>query len=68
MESPVTLFKKNETKKPNNNERDNIIGTTLKDCRDKNFHSFKFKCIDDINFANIGKFKKNWSKTWKNIV
>ena len=56
-EYPVTLFEKYEIEKTIINEIDNINSKTLKDCRDKCFHSFK-NTKYDINFTNVRKNKK----------
>ena len=58
MESLVTLFKKFEIERPIVIEIDNIISKTLKDCKDKIFHSCKYKCIYDIDFTKRRKNKK----------
>ena len=35
------------------NEIDNNFSKTLKDCRDKYFHSIKYKYVSDINFTKL---------------
>ena len=56
------LYKEYTQVEPNTNEVDNIIRKTLKGCRDKYFHSFKYKCVYDIKFKKFTKTKKVHTK------
>ena len=53
--SPVTLFKQHEFVKPNNNKFNYIFDRAFEDCRGKHFHSFKHRCIFDVQFTAIKK-------------
>ena len=41
-----------------------ILNNTIKDCRNKNFQSFEYRCVYDISYANT----ENNEVTFTNII
>ena len=41
--------------KPEKDELNYILKDTIKDCRKKFFHSFEYRCVNDIKFTNMGE-------------
>ena len=48
-----TVVKKFDFNKPDLHEIDYLLDEFFKDCRNKLFHSFKYRLVYDINFRNI---------------
>ena len=48
-----TLDKEYEFSRPANGEVIHILNDTIKDCKTKYFHSFKFRCVYDFKFINM---------------
>ena len=54
-ENQSTIVKKYEFIKPLIHKIDSIIDNCLRDCHNQYFLTFKYRCIYDIKFKNIGK-------------
>ena len=52
-ENQLTIVKKYEFDKPPIHKIDSIIDNCIRDCHDKYFHTFEYKCVYDIKLTNI---------------
>ena len=49
------VVKEYEFSKPDIDEVNYILNGTIRHCRSKNFHSFQYRCVNDIKFMNMEK-------------
>ena len=52
-ETELYVVKEYNFDNPLNTKRDSIIDSCYRDCHNKYFHTFKYKCIYDIKLTNI---------------
>ena len=52
-ENQLTIVKEYDFNKPGIHEIDYLLEDIIKDCRNRYFHTFKFKLVFEINFTNI---------------
>ena len=53
-----SVVKEYEILKPDIDEVNYILNDTTKDCTNKYFHSFQYRCVYDIKFTNMEITKK----------
>ena len=57
-ENQLTIVKEYESeKKPATHKIDSIIDNCIRDCHNKHFHTFKYKCVYDINLTNFARIE-----------
>ena len=54
-ENQLTIVKDYEFDKPLNHKIDSIIDNCNRDCQNKDFHTFEYKCLYNNNFKNNRK-------------
>ena len=56
-ENLLTFVKEYEFIKPDIHKIDSLTDKCITDCHNKSFHTFKYRCIYNIKFTNIGNIE-----------
>ena len=56
-ENQLTIVKEYEYYKPDIHKIDSLIDNCIRDCHNKYFHTFEYKCVYDNEYINIRNFK-----------
>ena len=56
-EIQLTIVKEYEFIKPLSHKIDSISDKCIRDCNNKYFHTFQYKCVYNIKLTNIGKIE-----------
>ena len=68
-ENKLYLVKEYNFDNPNIKNIDSIINNSIRDCRNKYFHTFDHECVYDLNFTNINNKKTlNFTTSEKNFM
>ena len=56
-ENQLTIMKGYEFKKPFSHKIDSNFDNCIRDCHNKSYHTFEYKCVYDIKLTNLGNIE-----------